>query len=224
MDLFCMKQFAVHTSSGGQHIGIPCEADEFVRITNAYYAESGGESALAAGYAPFCKHLFVPADRFSFRVPCSYAAITTENKCHLESTYSARTDKELPVLTRFFSKGSVQAPEASWIDVILYSRQQINKENEAMKGKNASSTSSSSDSKTEAAAATLSDALSTHAGGDEWSWGVVSIKPQTVSHELPMNPITIMRNTLIEEGGSGVRIDRDAYMKSVAFWQEHATV
>jgi hypothetical protein len=36
-------------------------------------------------------------------------------------------------------------------------------------------------------------------------------------------PITMMRNALgVDEGGSGVRIDREAYAKSVAFWERHA--
>ena len=40
-----------------------------------------------------------------------------------------------------------------------------------------------------------------------------------------MKPITMMRNALgIEEGGSGVPIDREAYKKSVDFWSNNATV
>jgi hypothetical protein len=36
-------------------------------------------------------------------------------------------------------------------------------------------------------------------------------------------PITMMRNALgVEEGGSGVPIDRDAYARSVAFWEKNA--
>lgn len=38
------------------------------------------------------------------------------------------------------------------------------------------------------------------------------------------SPITIMRNELISQGGSGVPIDRDAYMKSVEYWKDHAVV
>ena len=36
-------------------------------------------------------------------------------------------------------------------------------------------------------------------------------------------PITMLRNALgVEEGGSGVPVDRDAYARSVAFWSVHA--
>ena len=38
-----------------------------------------------------------------------------------------------------------------------------------------------------------------------------------------MAPITMMRNALgVEEGGSGVPTDREAYRRSVAFWRTHA--
>ncbi len=41
--------------------------------------------------------------------------------------------------------------------------------------------------------------------------------------ETPMAPITMMRNALgVEEGGSGVPLDREAYLRSVAFWSTHA--
>ena len=42
--------------------------------------------------------------------------------------------------------------------------------------------------------------------------------------ETPMQPITVMRNALISEGGSGVPINRDAYAKSVAYWSQHAVI
>jgi hypothetical protein len=40
-----------------------------------------------------------------------------------------------------------------------------------------------------------------------------------------MAPITMMRNALgIEEGGSGVKLDRERYMASVEFWKRNAIV
>ena len=54
---------------------------------------------------------------------------------------------------------------------------------------------------------------------------MISIKAQDVAYELPMNPITMMRNALgKEEGGSGVPFDREKYAESVAFWREHAVL
>ena len=48
-------------------------------------------------------------------------------------------------------------------------------------------------------------------------WGIISVKAQSVDYELPMQPITMMRNALgKEEGGSGVGMDRDKYKESQA--------
>lgn len=57
----------------------------------------------------------------------------------------------------------------------------------------------------------------------EADWGVVGCMYTMTPEETPMAPITMMRNALgVEEGGSGVPLDRDAYLRSVAFWRAHA--
>lgn len=54
-------------------------------------------------------------------------------------------------------------------------------------------------------------------------WGVVGVLPTATPEETPMAPITMLRNALgVDEGGSGVPIDRDAYARAVAFWDRHA--
>ena len=54
-------------------------------------------------------------------------------------------------------------------------------------------------------------------------WGVVGCLYTMAPEEIPMAPITMMRNALgVEEGGSGVPLDRNAYRRSVAFWERHA--
>jgi hypothetical protein len=54
-------------------------------------------------------------------------------------------------------------------------------------------------------------------------WGVVGCMYTMEPVETPMVPVTILRNALgVEEGGSGVPIDRDAYRRSVEFWRAHA--
>ncbi|PHJ24498.1 duf3228 domain-containing protein [Cystoisospora suis] len=55
-------------------------------------------------------------------------------------------------------------------------------------------------------------------------WSIISIKAQDENFELPMSPITMLRNTLIEEGGSGVKLDRESYEASVAYWTSHAVI
>jgi len=92
-------------------------------------------------------------------------------------------------------------PVGKYLDLILYSREQINKENAAM---------SKDDAKSKEETA---------------PWGIVSIKAQDVDYEIPMTPITSMRNALgKDEGGSGVPLIREAYMESYEYWNNHANV
>ena len=54
-------------------------------------------------------------------------------------------------------------------------------------------------------------------------WGIVGCLYTLAPEEIPMAPITMLRNALgVAEGGSGVALDRDAYLRSVAFWEAHA--
>ena len=53
--------------------------------------------ALVDGYAPFCKHLFVPN---MVGAKLGALVITNENNQHLECGYSRRRPEELAVLTR----------------------------------------------------------------------------------------------------------------------------
>ncbi len=46
-----------------------------------------------------------------------------------------------------------------------------------------------------------------------------------VNFEIPMDPITMMRNALGKEyGGSGVPLVEEKYKESVKFWENHALV
>jgi len=91
---------------------------------------------------------------------------------------------------------------AKYLDLILYSRDQINKENAAMGYQ-------------------ITAEQAKHLS----PWGIVSIKAQDVDYEIPMTPITAMRNALgKEEGGSGVPLDRKAYLDAYQYWDRHAVV
>ena len=138
--------------------------------------------------------------------------ITKENEHCLRTKYEARNDKELPVLARYFDRELLLEggkkkeedvfPVAQYIDLILYSREQIEKENAAM-GKE------DDDGKEKETA----------------PWGIISIKSQPVDHELPMTPITAMRNAVgKDQGGSGVELVREAYMEAYEYWNDHANV
>ena len=189
--------------------------EKFEEIVNSRYDSNSNPSQLQDGYAPFCKHLFLVNDFSNVRV--NVLPITPENEQFLRTRYEARNENELPVLTRYFDRellllsgGSGSSgggnsdffPVAKYIDLILYSREQINKENAAM-GKTAE----------------REDSMETA------PWGIVSIKAQDVDYELPMTPITIMRNALgKDQGGSGVELVREAYMESIEYWKDRANV
>lgn len=195
VDDFCFRQFAEHEASqsyGGTVFSIGVAA--FEKIVNERY----DEALLKDGYAPFCKHLFVENDFTDATV--NVLPITAENEGMLRTKYEARNDKELPVLVRWFAKELVgeNLPKAKYLDLILYSRSQIDQENEAQ---------------------------GRPANACQAPWGIVSIKAQDADFELPMTPITAMRNALgKEEGGSGIPINRDAYMAAVDYWSKHANV
>lgn len=54
-------------------------------------------------------------------------------------------------------------------------------------------------------------------------WGIVGCMYTDVPEEIPMAPITMMRNALgVSEGGSGVPLDPAAYRRSVEYWRHHA--
>ncbi|RHY25574.1 hypothetical protein DYB32_008226 [Aphanomyces invadans] len=148
-------------------------------------------------YAPFCKHLFVP-NFVGARL--SSATITPDNAHLLQSDYISRVPTELPVLTRWFPLSQVTPGIATYLDVILYSREQIEAEHRAT--------------------GHTPDTVNA-----DVPWGIISVKAQNVPHELPMNPITMMRNALgKDEGGSGVPLKREAYLEAVAYWSKNAVI
>ena len=58
-------------------------------------------------------------------------------------------------------------------------------------------------------------------GGAAW----LVLRRGGAESELPMQPITMMRNALgKDQGGSGVVMDPAAYKASVAYWQQHAPI
>jgi hypothetical protein len=200
VDAFCMRQWdSNYVGTRLINTGITPEILE--QVCNDYLQQ--GKGTLQPGYAPFCKHLFLP-NTLSDKLKSSVVEITKENVHLLKSAYEARTPKELPVLVRWMESkdlpgGSVDAlPKAKWLDVILYSREQIRKENEA---------------------------TGTPTAETDAPWGIISVKSQDDPFELPMTPITMMRNALgKEEGGSGVTLNREEYDKAVKYWENHVFI
>ncbi|MFC5526803.1 DUF3228 family protein [Rhodanobacter ginsengisoli] len=67
------------------------------------------------------------------------------------------------------------------------------------------------------------DQLAKEGSPIEADWGVVGCLYTSEPEEIPMVPITMLRNALgVDEGGSGVPLDHEAYRRSAAFWEGHA--
>jgi len=192
MDPFCLRQFE---EGGKSSTPIDYDVKKFEAKINELY-EAGGKK-LIDGYATFCKHIFVP----NFTTAVSVALkITPENEHLVKSGYKSRKANELAVLSRWFPREVVakNIKEAKYLDIILYSREQIIKERKAM---------------------------NEGVGSETAPWGIISVKPSDVDYETPMQPITMMRNALgREEGGSGVSLDKEKYEESVKYWSEHAII
>ena len=157
--------------------------DQFLAQVNRQY----DPKHFVNGYAPFCKHLFLP--NFS-EARLGVLPITPKNLVRLRSGYEARTESELPVLVRWFS--GLKAPKAAWLDVIVYSAEQLAAEGDRI---------------------------------EPAEWGIVNLLAVAKPSEQPMTPMTMLRNALgIAEGGSGVPLDRAAYLESVQYWERHATI
>lgn len=121
--------------------------------------------------------------------------ITLENYPYIRSGYLARRDFELPVFSRWLEL-PLGKPKAKWLILVLYSYDQLVKE-----------------------------ATETQKEVPDCDYGIVAILGQSHPNEEPMKPETMLRNALgIEEGGSGVPLDREQYLKSVDFWSKNITV
>jgi hypothetical protein len=158
------------------------------------------------GYAPFCKLIAIP-NFTDARVGSMPITLTTYP--YLKSGYSARRDSELPVFSRWLDL-PLGKPKAEWLVLVLYSKEQIDAE--------AKSDFENPKTWPKKVSATEPEVFNA-------DWGIVAILGQSHPNEEPMKPETMLRNALgKEEGGSGVPLDREKYLKSVEFWSENATV
>lgn len=184
------------------------------RVVGSFSSIEAVQKALGVkiidGYAPFCKLIAIP--NFT-NAKIGSMPIALENYQYLRSGYSARTESELPVMSRWFEL-PVPAPKAHYLMIVVYSRAQLIKEHKATETKKKKQLKS------------LYVYTPFEFENDKTiKWGVVAILGQTHNNEEPMAPITMMRNALgVEEGGSGVPIDREKYEASVKFWSENAIV
>jgi len=128
LDPFAYRQFDDESKSGNRIVG--CTKEQFETKINEIYINlrKEKEKLMVDGYASFCKHIFVP--NFT-ETKASFIKITKENRSKIKSDYVARREGELPVLKRWFPRDEVNVTKAKFLDIILYSREQLNKENKA---------------------------------------------------------------------------------------------
>lgn len=182
------------------------EFEEYLnlRVTDGQTPNNGNQKLrvkILDGYAPFCK--LIPIENFT-NAKIGTMPITLENYQYLRSGYSARTEKELSILSRWFEL-PIPSPKADYLMVVVYSKEQIDKEGRILEGEG-----NNPDEK--------------YIPFDA-DWGVVAILGQTHPNEEPMSPTTMMRNALgIEEGGSDFPIDKEKYAKSLEFWTNNAII
>jgi hypothetical protein len=120
--------------------------------------------------------------------------ITKANERFLKSEYRSRKSDELPVLVRWF-EGLPDVRRARYLCLVLYTREQLAKEGTYLRMVG------------------------------EVDYGIVAILGQLHNQEEPMIPMTILRNALgFKEGGSGVPLDHEVYMRSVDYWSRNAVV
>ena len=96
LDEFAQKQFN-NTKPDYSGTRIYFDASEFVAKVQEHH---DGGKALIEGYAPFCKHIFVP--NFT-GAKLGSLSITKQNRHLLQTGYSRRRPEELPVLSRHAS-------------------------------------------------------------------------------------------------------------------------
>jgi len=220
---------------GGTKI-LSLEPKEFENILNRELIaniDQGAETSISAmhdGYAPFCK-LIAVKNFTDARVGC--VPITVANHQYIRHGYSKRRDGELETSSRWLEL-PVPAPRANYLMVIVYDKEQMDKEALAEYNKKMA----------EGGIDSLGLEKPEPFSGE---WGVVAILGQHGSEEEPMKPETMMRNYMpIEFGGSGQKFPempsdpedkgavakynaemddfREKFKKSVEFWQNHVTV
>lgn len=117
LDSFAFRQFDDPHHPGTK---IPITKQDFMSAVITYYHrqvnEHGEQNVLIPGYAPFCKHIFMP--NFVRGIIDDSLQITENNTIHLKTKYEARRKEELPVLKRFFPQEEVVVPESRFLDLI----------------------------------------------------------------------------------------------------------
>lgn len=195
LDEFAHRQW--EEGFAGTRITNFSKSEFLAEVVKQIEAQGGFEECSIEGYAPFCRHIHIPN---IIKAKIAYIKITKELEPLIRTGYRARREDELPVLCRWIEAKDIpgELPEAEFLDLIFYSREQIIKESQAMN-------------------------LQIQPG--DWKWGLIAIKARESGSETPMQPITAMRNALgVEYGGSSKSIDPVKYRLAAEFWDQHVSI
>jgi len=152
----------------------------------------------------FCKYVIIENPFEDIKSPVM--PLTLDLYPFIRTSYSARVEGELPVLTRFVQlPPGFDLPKANYLVGIIYTTEHLEKEHEAnlyYEGEK------------------FRDFMDTSA-----DYGLICVLGTVNAEADPYVPVTIMRNALgMSEGGNGVKLDREMYMKSVEFWSKNIMV
>lgn len=188
IDAFCLRQF--NSAFKGAYISslTPEQCEQVINnaiqslLDASSTSNASFESLLVDGYAPFCKHLFIKNPVEELFSPI--IEITSKNEHLLKSGYEKRKENELPVLERWFNKKDlvdfgVVFTKAKYLDIILYSREQIIEEDIVDDAK---------EKKIELTKSEM-DGIKMNKMNENTlpSWAVISIRAQDVDYEIPMS-------------------------------------
>ncbi|KAJ3440852.1 hypothetical protein M0812_14526 [Anaeramoeba flamelloides] len=188
LSTFCYRQFDDPKYTGSK---ITISKESFMEALNKEYTEQN--KVLQDGYAPFCKHLFV---KNFCDCRAGQIEITEETKPLIQTEYVARTMEELPVLSRFVLSSQVGqlVQKATFLDIILYSREQCEKEE---------------NKKYDPKIKWFVVSVKAQNVNFETPMNPITIMRNALG---------------ISEGGSGVQLNREKYMESVKYWKNHVIV
>ena len=183
---FCLKQF-VKGSSGTKILDhTPIEFEEILN----HELKCEGDNIIYDGYAPFCKLIIIK--NFT-NAKTGTLPIDVSNHQYLRGGYFSRREFELPVFSRWLEL-PVPAPMAEYLVIVLYDKNQIEKE--ALSEYNRILVEGGIESVGLEKPAPF-----------EGDWGIIAILAQMSSCEEPMKPETMLRNYMpLEYGGSGMKI------------------
>lgn len=141
---------------------------------------------------PFCRYVIL--HNFTEAKPGAVSLFKYDpEQKNVKTGYFSRTTDELPVMSRWLELPENVLNKAKYIKLVLYSKEQLMSEAD-INGKEYD---------------------------PNWTdWNIVSILADDNIEMSPIPPITMMRNALgMHEGGNGVPLNREEYLRSVEYWK-----